>query len=80
MAFICGSFSGHTSWASHFLGPPWYFSLSNSSVEQETAAHIPLEGGQVQLGYVLGLLEHWYLGPHPLKKGRGLFLSGFPPL
>ena len=30
----CGSFSGRTDWASHFLGPPWCVSLPNSSIER----------------------------------------------
>ena len=38
-----GSVSRRTGWASHFLGPPWCFTLPNSFVEQEQAAHIPLE-------------------------------------
>ena len=72
-----GSFLGHTSQASHLLGPLSYISLPNSSVEQETATHIPLEGeGWVQLGSILSLLEHQYLGPHPLREGMGLFPDG----
>ena len=41
----CGSFSGHTAWASHFMGPPFMFLLSNTSIEQQRAAHIPMERG-----------------------------------
>ena len=39
----CGSFLRCTGWASHLLGPPWCFSLQNSSIEQKRATHIPLE-------------------------------------
>jgi len=35
--------SGHTSRASHFLGPPSCFYLTNSFIEQERFTHIPLE-------------------------------------
>jgi hypothetical protein len=49
-------------------GSPWYFSLPNSSVEQETPAHIPLEGAaEVRSGLARALV----FGPTSLRRGEG---------
>ena len=68
----CGPFSGRTSWASYFLGPP-LFSLPQSSVKCKSTAHIPLERGGAAAAAVHsahpGVLV---IEPTSLKRGEGL--------
>ena len=47
--FVC------TAWASHFLGPPLRFSISNSSSERLGATHIPLKWGGVDVAGMFGV-------------------------
>jgi hypothetical protein len=75
-----GSFSGRTSWASHFMGLPWSFSgapysfsLPKSFVQRIRAAHIPVERGRaVWLGLRVELVGVLLIEPTSLDRGEGL--------
>jgi hypothetical protein len=71
--FHRGSFSRRTGRASHFLGPPWCFSLPKSFVEQEQTTHIPLErGGADAFGLCACLLGVVSIELTSLKRGEKL--------
>ena len=71
----CGSFLRCTGQASHFLGSPWYFSLLKSIIEQECAAHIPLERGRADMSgmhaYLLGVKVY-----QAIKRGERWVFDG----
>jgi len=74
--FCCGSFSGRTIRASHFLGPPSYFySPIPSSSEFEPPTSL---GGADAAGSVFPSELRWMvLSPHPSREGRGSLPAGW---
>jgi len=70
----CGSFSGRTAWASHFMGPPFVFLLPQNLYQATTSRPHPYGKGRggCDLDSLCGTCwGRWWLSPHPSDEGRG---------